>query len=626
MGASPQARRGRPFSRKEMVDWLGPGLLARTGLKAVVAATFGAFADKREVQAALDPGRLKGSLYDADYSQESEIVFDYVADTGDGFDSTYSLAWLVSRDKLQIGEHTLPRGRFIILGGDQVYPTAERKEYWNRFNGPWEAAYPWEDGQRPDLFALPGNHDWYDGLTSFTRLFCQGGRQRSIGAWCTRQTRSYFAVKLPHDFWLWGIDIQLNADVDVPQMEFFEAVAERMKKEAQNPRVILCTAEPAWVYSAVEDADGNPWEADERATAAWRRGRQTRPKARYTLHRDREAFASLAYFEDKLIRRKGLRLAATLSGDLHHYVRYEESGAEEPIQRVTCGGGGAYMYPTHHMPAAIELTEHPLHSTDATRYQRRGVFPSRQRSFRLRWGALRIPFRNRPFALLLGGIYLFFAWVLQSASLAGDPLGRHGLTQEKTSLVAFLADRTPAELPQVLNAFWQVARHSPGSVALALVVVFGLYGYRRAEGPRGALPWGVGHGLAHLLLAVVLIWSAAVLNVKVLGIAVEKFWHFPVFSIEMLFLGGTLGALLFAGYLALAHRFTGCHVNDVYSSQMIEDWKCFLRLRLDKDGLQIYPVGIPKVPREAGWEVTEETIRPRAEIATELIEPPFRAG
>jgi hypothetical protein len=94
------------------------------------------------------------------------------------------------------------RGRVLVLGGDQVYPTATRDEYENRFSGPYEAALPWAPpGERPRMFAVPGNHDWYDGLTSYMRLFCQ---QRWIGGWQTRQTRSYFALKLPQRWWLLG--------------------------------------------------------------------------------------------------------------------------------------------------------------------------------------------------------------------------------------------------------------------------------------------------------------------------------------------------------------------------------------------------------------------------------------
>ena len=84
--------------------------------------------------------------------------------------------------------------------------------------GPYAAALPAVSGHVPVLFAIPGNHDWYDGLTSFTRQFCQ---RRTIGAWQTEQFRSYFAAKLIRNWWIWGIDIQLGSDIDYPQLRYF---------------------------------------------------------------------------------------------------------------------------------------------------------------------------------------------------------------------------------------------------------------------------------------------------------------------------------------------------------------------------------------------------------------------
>ena len=74
----------------------------------------------------------------------------------------------------------------------------------------------------PALFAVPGNHDWYDGLTAFLRFFCQGGW---VGGWKTEQRRSYFAVKLPQRWWLLGIDIQFDTYIDAPQIDYFRTVA-----------------------------------------------------------------------------------------------------------------------------------------------------------------------------------------------------------------------------------------------------------------------------------------------------------------------------------------------------------------------------------------------------------------
>ena len=72
------------------------------------------------------------------------------------------------------------------------------------------------------LLAIPGNHDWYDGLTNFVREFCQGG---TIGGWYLAQRRSYFAVRLTDGWWLWGIDIPFVSRIDPSQLDYFQRLA-----------------------------------------------------------------------------------------------------------------------------------------------------------------------------------------------------------------------------------------------------------------------------------------------------------------------------------------------------------------------------------------------------------------
>ena len=71
---------------------------------------------------------------------------------------------------------------------------------------------------------MPGNHDWYDGLTAFLRLFVRS-RDRHFGGWGTGQSRSYFAVELPADWWLLGLDDQSGSYLDDPQLTYFDEVA-----------------------------------------------------------------------------------------------------------------------------------------------------------------------------------------------------------------------------------------------------------------------------------------------------------------------------------------------------------------------------------------------------------------
>ena len=146
------------------------------------------------------------------------------------------------------GRATLPRGDVLVFGGDEVYPTPSREEYQRRLVAPYAAAFGDDrPAERPHVYAVPGNHDWYDGLSAFTRLFCSDIGGRRFAGWWTRQRRSYFVLKLPHRWWLVGSDGQLQSDLDVPQIEYFREIAARHMQPGD--KVILCLSMPVWVYA-----------------------------------------------------------------------------------------------------------------------------------------------------------------------------------------------------------------------------------------------------------------------------------------------------------------------------------------------------------------------------------------
>src|SRR5690606_13337369 len=317
------------FKRQKMVDWYNPKQLAFTATKTIISGIFGNFADRREMQAALDP-----DLKPHDSSEQADLWIDFISDLGDGFDATYTMAHLMAKEELLVEGQVIKRGNILIMGGDQVYPTPEMEEYDNRLRGPYHAAFPWvnHDHNRPSLFALPGNHDWYDGLTNFLRLFCQG---RSLGNWHSKQKRSYFALKLPHNTWLLGIDVQLNADIDYPQLCYFKEVARQLEA---HDKIILCTAEPSWVYRSFDKKD--------------------RSQERLNLFINRILFGKESGQDDQKSpdeqKNKGVEVVAILTGDLHHYSRYEETDqAGRKRQLVTAGGGGAFMHSTHTLKPTI---------------------------------------------------------------------------------------------------------------------------------------------------------------------------------------------------------------------------------------------------------------------------------
>src|SRR5258705_13793361 len=89
----------------------------------------------------------------------------------------------------------------------------------------------------PALYALPGNHDWYDGLSSLLRLFARNGREE-IGGWCSRQSPSYFAIRPPQRWGLLAVDTQFGAYIDQPQLDYFHKAAGQIQP---GGKIILCT-------------------------------------------------------------------------------------------------------------------------------------------------------------------------------------------------------------------------------------------------------------------------------------------------------------------------------------------------------------------------------------------------
>jgi hypothetical protein len=234
----------------DMTGWFEPSLLLKLLWRVIVSDLFGQYADRRLIEAALDPASRTEIQQRHDLSSiltkdESKAVWiDFVADLGDGFDATYAIAYLLGQPTLSIGGNVLPRGGALFMGGDEVYPTSGRDDYNAKMRAPYQFAFPNQKRatNHPPVFAIPGNHDWYDGLVNFLAFFARE-KPTPIGNWRTQQKRSYFAAKLTDQCWLWAIDIALVADMDQPQADYFVAVAEAMP---QGANVILCSAEPGW--------------------------------------------------------------------------------------------------------------------------------------------------------------------------------------------------------------------------------------------------------------------------------------------------------------------------------------------------------------------------------------------
>lgn len=392
----------------EMVRWFDPGVLFKILKPVFISGIFGSYADRRLMQAALDTRLPQEHFSAADIRQrlrpddQKKLWVDFIADTGDGFASTYTVAWLQAQPTLTVDNIETRRGSLLLLGGDQVYPDATFDSYMVRFRKVFEWAFPdngeVDDDKHPPVFAIPGNHDWYDGLTYFFAFFCNA-KPWKLGNWRAFQRRSYFAIQVTDNIWIWGTDIQLSEDVDSPQAEYFREVAKRMPI---GSTIILITAVPGW-YD---------------------------PTSR--------GFKCLGYVE-KIAHKadRKYKVPLVLSGDVHHYARYECK--EVGTQLITWGGGGAFLHATNTLrretagswgdkkgkvrtftlaelevpetkPAKAEVSamgapELPTAKETGTKKLSPACYPSIEQSHKLLIGLTRFPFANWKFSILLGALY-----------------------------------------------------------------------------------------------------------------------------------------------------------------------------------------------------------------------------
>lgn len=351
-----------------MVRWYNPIELLRTGIDVFLAEELNERTERLVSLDASEPPAFTEGPKEAD---ENGFWLDFLADTGDGYEPTFAIARALSRELLEIGEERLPRGSLLVLGGDAVYPVPSRETYEERLLCPFEEASMDQEPERPpSVYALPGNHDAYDGLVSFSRLFLcrKESPAERVGIWRTRQTRTYFAIRLPSRWWLWGADVRRGGSADAAQRAFFASMLGRIEP---GDRVIFVTTRPDWFLG-----DG----AD----------------------RGSGVLAQLG-LEATALAERGASAPVHVTGDIHNYQRFRAD--REPEHRVISGGGGAFLHPTHRVRP-------PGLGTGSSSARRVAAYPSPARSFALSFRTLVLPMWNPGLSLLAGIAYVVFAWPL----------------------------------------------------------------------------------------------------------------------------------------------------------------------------------------------------------------------
>jgi len=323
----PDALRGKPS-----FSWLRPKVLLGGRRNDVVAKYLGDPShDLRELwlRALYDDRPRELTVDRTDLNEPSVLI---IGDTGEGDMSQYAPLAVLDA----IGGDT----DFMVICSDVIYPAGGYLEYAYKF------CWPYRDYPAP-IYAIPGNHDWYDGLRGFMAYFC-GRSDPPVPSRRPLLSKAGLRDRL----WL--------TEVEKPDPVKSELIATLRQQPAQQTvlpgsyyRIQTGVVDLIAIDTGIDgtiDAVQGAWLAEV--------SRGPKPKVLLTgkpiyvngtyrpcaIDRGRQGTV------DDLVRDPGNHYIAAIGGDLHNYQRYPVSVGDRTIQYIVSGGGGAYMHPTHKIP------------------------------------------------------------------------------------------------------------------------------------------------------------------------------------------------------------------------------------------------------------------------------------
>lgn len=456
-----------------------------------------------------------------------ELWIDYLADTGDDVAVSRAVAHLVFTeyelpDPARPGQLLrAPRGDILFFGGDTAYPVATADEIKTRVVAPFNQVLSTrDDGKRRVLLGIPGNHDWYDGLDGFGRLFRRHTDFDSEAQ--SRPTLSGATRTLLSHYGEWAREFVRGGHVDKPA----------------TLDLLGYTAVQSASYFALPLAPGLPLLAVDRQLTHV----DSRQRHFFSRYLNQNLTVSpwvmlpdpvFAFGEPSLtgvdtITKLGLTLTArphlVVAGDIHHYRREREG----PTVHVTAGGGGAFLHPAPvaGRPRRAAMVE----------------WPERAQSRALLW---QVPWKVA--------------------------LGRSGLLPHALLTLVLAPVVAFAEIPP-----WSWLAAGASGVALCAVLAL-LSGLKRGRARVIALAAVI----ATVILSGALLLREAALGVLT-WVELRAGWGWLAPVAELGF-GVLLGAFCFGLYLALLTRF-GLENTQAFTALDHPGYKHFVRFRVRADG------------------------------------------
>jgi hypothetical protein len=281
--------------------------------------------ERAELAKGLSPDKVF-SVAPGGVTNDGDFSFIVIGDTGEGDPSQMSL-----RDQLIAAGKREPV-KFLVLSSDVIYPDGKMKDYETNFYLPFK-------GFDKPIYAIPGNHDWFDADEGFNANFLDAEsadlalRARLAADLQTKvistdqrfaeiikeakRLREYYGVQNglqrgpyfemhTHGFSLIAVDTGILRTIDAKQEAW---LAQALTRAGGNFKMVVI-GHPFYVNGAYQGAHDEPFNK---------------------IHETLKRFA----------------VDVAMAGDTHDFEFYKENysdgGAERQMLNFVNGGGGAYL-------------------------------------------------------------------------------------------------------------------------------------------------------------------------------------------------------------------------------------------------------------------------------------------
>jgi hypothetical protein len=250
-----------------------------------------------------------------------DFSFIVIGDTGEGDASQHSLRAqyleVVRREEV----------KFVVVSSDVIYPVGAMRDYEAKFWLPFM-------GTTKPVYAIPGNHDWYDALEGFNAVFLQPDAARAAMRARIEIDRRITGTTESRIDELIAEAGRLHKEYRVPtqfqRAGFFQVQTGAFALMAVDTGVVkrVDPVQMAWLEASLVAA----------------RGKITMVILGHPLYaggyyqaEDNPDFAAI----HELLRK--YQVPIVMAGDTHDFEHYLEKSNERTVHHFVNGGGGAYL-------------------------------------------------------------------------------------------------------------------------------------------------------------------------------------------------------------------------------------------------------------------------------------------